>query len=164
MLAVHLCGTLSIRAVELFNANRGCVGLALKPCCLPVPTHAYRKEEWRLGGHIIRAREVCSVGKWRGGQWIGPPRTTLAPRFHKWCHCLAEGTDVGVVGRKDRRTIQVQLNHFQNFFLFAEREHGVGGNQPPLSSSFDHTATQPKPGLQQPSQGPAATTASVNDD
>jgi hypothetical protein len=33
VLAVHLCGTLSIRAVELFNANPEVVVLALKPCC-----------------------------------------------------------------------------------------------------------------------------------
>jgi hypothetical protein len=34
ILAVHLCGQLSIRAVELFNDAPEVVGLALKPCCL----------------------------------------------------------------------------------------------------------------------------------
>ena len=74
VLGVHLCGTLSLRAVELFNANPQVSFFALKPCCLPVPTHSYRKEIWRLGGHEIRAREVCGMGKWKGGKWQGPPR------------------------------------------------------------------------------------------
>jgi hypothetical protein len=32
---VHLCGALSIRAVELFNAHPQATFFALKPCCLP---------------------------------------------------------------------------------------------------------------------------------
>ncbi len=35
LLAVHLCGTLSLRAVELFNNNPNTVLFCLKPCCLP---------------------------------------------------------------------------------------------------------------------------------
>lgn len=36
ILAIHLCGQLSLRAVELFNMNVKATCLALKPCCLPV--------------------------------------------------------------------------------------------------------------------------------
>ena len=35
LLAVHLCGTLSLRAVDLFNEHENVKLLALKPCCLP---------------------------------------------------------------------------------------------------------------------------------
>lgn len=35
LLAVHLCGTLSLKAVELFNNNPNTVLFCLKPCCLP---------------------------------------------------------------------------------------------------------------------------------
>jgi len=35
LVAVHLCGTLSLRAVELFNNNPRVRFFCLKPCCLP---------------------------------------------------------------------------------------------------------------------------------
>lgn len=35
LVAVHLCGTLSLKAVELFNNNPEVRFLCLKPCCLP---------------------------------------------------------------------------------------------------------------------------------
>ena len=48
LVAVHLCGTLSMKAVELFNNNPRVRFLCLKPCCLPgenrgcVPIHIVR--------------------------------------------------------------------------------------------------------------------------
>ena len=92
---------------------------------------------------MIRAKEVCGMGKWKGGKWQGPPRATLAPRFHKWCNCLAAGTDIGEAGTKETAKIQVQSDHFQNTYIFAERPYKTGGNKPRLSSSFDNMATQP---------------------
>jgi hypothetical protein len=56
VLAVHLCGTLSLHAAELFNAHRQSIALALKPCCLPIIRHANRNEVWSLGGHAIDAK------------------------------------------------------------------------------------------------------------
>ena len=41
LLAVHLCGTLSLRAVDLFNDIERIQFLALKPCCLPGMVRAY---------------------------------------------------------------------------------------------------------------------------
>lgn len=41
LLAVHLCGTLSIKAVELFNNNPRTVLFCLKPCCLPGETFGF---------------------------------------------------------------------------------------------------------------------------
>lgn len=35
ILGIHLCGLLSIRAIETFNRGPKCVAFALKPCCLP---------------------------------------------------------------------------------------------------------------------------------
>jgi hypothetical protein len=88
VLGVHLCGTLSLRAAELFNSNPAVVALSLKPCCLPVAAHAYRKEVWSLGGRNIIAKEVCGEGRWKGGKWIGPPRASLEDKFKLWCTLL----------------------------------------------------------------------------
>jgi len=147
LLGVHLCGTLSLRAVELFNANEGITSLSLKPCCLPVPGHSYRKEIWTLGGHRIFARKVCGMGKWKGGKWIGPPRKTLEGRFKLWCQGLAEGTDIGEQGEKSSADIKVQAEHFQNTFIWATRPNGVGGNKPALSTNYVEQGTgyNPKP-------------------
>ena len=35
IVAVHLCGTLSLKAVHLFNNNPEVKFICLKPCCLP---------------------------------------------------------------------------------------------------------------------------------
>jgi hypothetical protein len=39
ILGVHLCGTLSLRAVDMFNNHDNVCFFALKPCCLPAMTH-----------------------------------------------------------------------------------------------------------------------------
>ena len=44
LVAVHLCGTLSLRAVEIFNRNPETKFFCLKPCCLPTMVHAKRDE------------------------------------------------------------------------------------------------------------------------
>merc|ERR1712066_714664 len=43
ILGIHLCGILSIRAIETFNRGPKCVGLVLKPCCLPSMEYAKKK-------------------------------------------------------------------------------------------------------------------------
>lgn len=59
VLAVHLCGTLSIRACDIFNNNPNTVSMiALKPCCLPDILHVKRDEIFTSGGHSFSAREV----------------------------------------------------------------------------------------------------------
>jgi hypothetical protein len=40
LVAVHLCGTLSLKAVDLFNNNPKTKFFCLKPCCLPGMVHA----------------------------------------------------------------------------------------------------------------------------
>ena len=116
ILAIHLCGTLSMKAVELFNGIRTDGGsrstttatdsntdthtdtnkdknnvhlLALKPCCLPGMVHAKRKEMFKLGDHTFDSVEVCTHGKWKKNKWVGgPPRSHLKERFQKWSHHL----------------------------------------------------------------------------
>ena len=121
LLGVHLCGTLSLRACELFNDNDAAALLVLKPCCLPGMAHA--RDVFALGSHSFAAREVAAPGRFTaGGAWVGPPRRDLAERFGVWCDHLLRGVAVGEGGAKaiERAEIQVK-GGFQNQFLFAER-------------------------------------------
>ena len=43
LLGVHLCGTLSLQAIHLFNENPRVGLLVLKPCCLPGIEHIRRE-------------------------------------------------------------------------------------------------------------------------
>jgi len=72
MAGVHLCGTLSIKCVQIFNNHPQCVGLVLKPCCLPGKKHIFTQQRlalrthtgntaqpnWRLGKHTFTAAEL----------------------------------------------------------------------------------------------------------
>ena len=40
LVGLHLCGTLALRAVQLFNQAPCCISLGIKPCCLPVAKRA----------------------------------------------------------------------------------------------------------------------------
>ena len=124
LLAVHLCGVLSHRAVDLFNDNPNCKLLALKPCCLPPMLHAERDEVFALGAHSFDSREVCARGSFRGTKWNGPPRKSLEPKFERWTRHLLAGIEAGEMddGRKalEVSTVQVQ-GGFQNTFVFGER-------------------------------------------
>ncbi|KAG7344528.1 methyltransferase domain containing protein [Nitzschia inconspicua] len=90
ILAIHLCGTLSLRAVQLFNDNPDTVHfLALKPCCLPGMVHVKRHEIFRLGHHSFDSNEVCIHGKWKQNKWVGgPPRSHLQDKFQVWSNHL----------------------------------------------------------------------------
>jgi hypothetical protein len=121
LVAVHLCGTLSIKAVELFNRNPETKFFCLKPCCLPTMVHAKRNEIFELGGHSFPAKEVCMAGKWKKGEWHGPPRTTTKQYFERWVQHLFLGID-GAEAKKIKKTIMVQrFGGYQNEFLLAER-------------------------------------------
>jgi len=85
MLAIHLCGTLSIKAIQMFNTNPAIKFLALKPCCLPGMVHAKRHEIFLLGNHKFDSKDVCIHGKWKRNQWVGgPPRSHIKERFQVW--------------------------------------------------------------------------------
>ena len=137
ILAVHLCGTLSLRAVDFFNNNENVKMLCLKPCCLPGMVHAKRKDTFTIGRHSFPATEVCSNGSFTKKDWSGPPRWHLEKKFNLWSNHLYEGIDIdsdvdgepcddlenmNKPGRKDKREIKVQVDGgFQNTYLLAER-------------------------------------------
>jgi len=101
VLAIHLCGALSLRAVDMFNDHDNVSFLALKPCCLPPMAYANRGEVFRLGRHhSFDSREVCSNGRFRGDRWYGPPRWHLEGKFRSWADHLYRGTDVGGEGTR----------------------------------------------------------------
>lgn len=135
LVAVHLCGTLSMKAVELFNRNPETTRfLCLKPCCLPGMIHAQRHETFQLGqNHTFDAKLVCMAGKWKKNIWRGPPRSQLKSFFQRWAENLFLGIDTdgdttptgattATTTKKIQKTIMVQSNGgYQNEFLFAER-------------------------------------------
>lgn len=137
ILAVHLCGTLSLRAVDFFNNNEKVKMLCLKPCCLPGMVHSKRKDTFKIGRHSFPATEVCSNGSFTKKDWSGPPRWHLEKKFNLWSDHLFEGIDIDSedyvdarndleslkrLGRKDKREIKVQVDGgFQNTYLLAER-------------------------------------------
>jgi hypothetical protein len=56
--AVHLCGSLSLRAAQIYNNNPGVAFFALKPCCLPGGSHARQKMLYQAGNHSFSAEEL----------------------------------------------------------------------------------------------------------
>ena len=107
ILAVHLCGTLSIKAVEMFNHHPTAAMFALKPCCLPEWAHTNTHVAWNVGGHCIPCAEVCAKGKWKANRWVGPPRSHLRAKFAKWCDHLYDAIDVSDA-EKTAETIEIQ--------------------------------------------------------
>ena len=95
ILAVHLCGALSLHAVELFNfaANKICL-LALKPCCLPAAQKNDDKIVLHAGAHAFVAAEVSVHGRFSRNEWSGQTRSHLRPKFEKWCGHIFKGIDV----------------------------------------------------------------------
>jgi hypothetical protein len=121
IVAVHLCGTLSLKAVELFNNNPEARFLCLKPCCLPGMIHAKRDEIFQLGEHSFDAKLVCMAGKWKKNVWKGPPRQQLRSFFQRWADNLFLGINTEDAA-KIQKTVVVQSDGgYQNEFLFAER-------------------------------------------
>jgi len=59
---IHLCGTLSLRAIQLFNegllSGCGVTGFIMAPCCLPRRQHRERKFFYEVGGHRFGAEEL----------------------------------------------------------------------------------------------------------
>jgi len=130
ILGVHLCGVLSIRAVETFNRGPKCVGLVLKPCCLPAMEYMKRQTHWTLGAHSFAASEVCMWGKYNRNQWQGPAKATLASRFGRWADNLYRGI---LAENKHYDRVSLVDGHYQNAYLIAERE-------------FSHEVPPPPPG------------------
>lgn len=144
LLGVHLCGTLSLRAIEIFNSYSQCLFLALKPCCLPVehgttqknrPSKKGRKRTiWKLGGAELTSEEVAGEGKYVKGKWVGPPKSELEPKFDNWAAGLLRSIYIGGTdGHKEILDIQVGSpqrqeetgHHYQTKFIFAAKPVGI---------------------------------------
>ena len=96
MLAIHLCGTLSLKAIDLFNDNENVTFFCLKPCCLPKMIHAQRGDIFQIGNHSFHAKDVCSNGKFNKKDWTGPPRWHLEQKFHLWSDHLYKGINLSM--------------------------------------------------------------------
>ena len=141
LLGVHLCGTLSLRCIELFNDAPTFGYLALKPCCLPDMLFAKRGDVFgHPGGHCFPAQAVCAHGKWNKGKWVnGASRTELEKKFRSWVSNLSlcvecapdapEGSEV----RTEHHLVQEKW--FLNDFIFARRPWST---QPPRSAAYTH--------------------------
>jgi len=130
MLGIHLCGTLSIKAVAGFNQHDAISHLALKPCCLPGKQLLRHTKHcpWTLGTHTFTAEHVYYGLN-------GTESTHGRDRLGRWSEHLLKGVDVAEPtsggdtqtvtaqrsGRKWIKLIEVQRQHFQNYFLFAHR-------------------------------------------
>jgi len=124
LLGIHLCGTLALRAIELFNIYPTALFLALKPCCLPTPNSTTKEGRpskkavtiWTLGGHTISSADVAREGKYvsksksksnGGGKWQGRPKAHLSKKFDCWANHLLGTIHVGAEGRKSLEDIEV---------------------------------------------------------
>jgi len=116
MLAVHLCGTLSLRAIEMFNRDPHIAMLVLKPCCLPGLMHLRRECEYHVGEHIFTAADIY-IGK-NADKHVGKHR------FNAWCDNLRKGVVDSKCSEVTQESIQIQRRHWQNKFIFATREWG----------------------------------------
>lgn len=59
LLGVHLCGSLSLRFLDLVNRNRATVAFAaLKPCCLPGKMHLRQKMLYSVGSFQFTAEDL----------------------------------------------------------------------------------------------------------
>lgn len=126
VLGVHLCGTLSIQAVQMFYSIPTIQGLILKPCCLPGMSYEKEQTHFQAGKYAFPTKEVCAPGYWKNKEWEGPPRWHLQGKFDAWCRHLHEGmkyvsSDVGVVTKLVQAPVQTS-GGFQNTFLFAQKE------------------------------------------
>ena len=101
VLAVHLCGTLALRAVQFFNDHPKVAFFCLKPCCLPPLILAKQKYVWAFPNRDgverrIVAKDVCASGSYNKGTWRGSaPKHHQKVKFGAWARGLFASIDVG---------------------------------------------------------------------
>mmetsp|Transcript_33784 Transcript_33784/g.73850 ORF Transcript_33784/g.73850 Transcript_33784/m.73850 type:complete len:532 (-) Transcript_33784:183-1778(-) len=141
LLCVHLCGTLSLRAVQLFNSSPQVQAMLLKPCCLPgrnflKPPMA----TWTIGAHSFTAHDVYFPPK--GKVVIGGEAKHLGQKkcFCVWVDHLFRGVDVPD-SCKQLKQIIIQQDHFQNLYIHAMRtpqgERGAAPASPLPTGSLE---------------------------
>jgi hypothetical protein len=158
ILGIHLCGQLSVRAVELFNTHPKTTMLALKPCCLPQFWAGMPSITWRFSnGESVDIEDVGINGRFVKNVWRGPPRSTLVHKFGLWgdglyagiaCRELPHGSSSSECFRAggckeserldlwdyrfqaDKRAVIASGgDHYQNRFLWAFKPLGTSSAQ-----------------------------------
>jgi len=134
--AVHLCGTLSLRAAQLFNATARAQALALVPCCMPPKSHATKEVVYQLGSHTFSAAEVRSFQL--------HPRA--ADRFRSWVENILQAIEPGPGGDKELSSISIGGNssnhpkseaYAQDLHVFAQRAPWGTLERPPVSQEAE---------------------------
>merc|ERR1740129_2472325 len=95
--AMHLCGTLSLRAAQIFNATARAQALALVPCCMPPKKHASGEVVYQLGGHSWAAADMRSTVH----------NATAGARFRAWVDNIETAVEPGPGGEKWLEVISV---------------------------------------------------------
>ena len=136
---VHLCGSLSLRAVDLFNRNPHTVELlVLKPCCLPGRIHLRGDMEYTVGARTFSVRDMYREADYNSSETASAAASSSnnihnrvrgggGRKFRSWCKQVYECIEVGDGGsaggdRKQHLSIKVYPLYFQDQFLIAERE------------------------------------------
>jgi len=110
IIGIHLCGTLSIRAVEVYNKFNFVKQLYLKPCCMPGGKgKAKYQGTLQVGNHIFERKLLYE-------------RSGYAKKFQCWCDQLLLGIDSSDRGCKIVKisTTKEEAQR-KNNFLFGER-------------------------------------------
>jgi len=140
VLGIHLCGQLSVRAVELFNTHPSVTMLAVKPCCLPQVWAGLPPMIWTFAnGTQLDAQDVGIKGRFVKNVWKGPPRATMVIKFKDWGDRLYAGigypegsweTDGSINGWKESEDLELWSDtgakgkHYQNRYLWAYKQVG----------------------------------------
>ena len=143
VLAVHLCGTLSLKALDLFNSHEKCSFLVLKPCCLPGLVHSKRDEVFVVGDHSFDSKEVCSNGRFKGNVWKGPPRHLIRGKFESVGAEPRAGGEVEGDGVRKLENITVQTEggfsvervHLRRARTSRRRRSGISARYKPRGAS-----------------------------
>ena len=142
MLGIHLCGQLSVQAVELFNNSPAVTFLALKPCCLPQLWAGMPPVRWGFAnGNVIDARQVGVKGRFVKNVWRGPPRSTMASKFSDWGKGLFTGINCPDSGqcktpqpanRKESERLRhlwpAGSQHYQTLYIWAYKPFATTSN------------------------------------
>ena len=111
--ARSLCGTLALRAAQLFNAHANVLLLALRPCCLPSRRQATQNMVYEVGGHTFSARELYSSAGSGGG--------ASAQRREAWAQHVLASTIAAAEGNVslERAALRPQRGAPKELFLHA---------------------------------------------
>jgi len=118
---VHLCGTLSLRACQLFNATTRALALALVPCCMPGKPRGKNPIIYNLGAHTFSSDDFRDCSNF----------STPTARFKSWVEnvsqtilagdgCVATLEEIPVMTRRGARHDHEEA-YLQDLYIFAHR-------------------------------------------